>query len=79
VAVLQIPKKRPAYRGDRNHGDFITTLCDKISSVEVFEQTLQNELSQHYAVTRYTDFREILDPFQEADDFQPRTIMESLD
>eukprot|EP01036_Dinobryon_divergens_P024353 gene24350-32795_t len=80
MGYLKIPKKRPAYRGDRNHGDFITSLSDKISSVEDFEDALQQELSRHYTVTRSTDFSDILEvPFHKDDDFKPRTVVECID
>jgi lipoate-protein ligase A len=45
---LQIPAKRPAYRRDRPHTDFITNLSDKIESVQGFEQEIIEQTSKHF-------------------------------
>ena len=43
-----MPKKRPDYRADRLHEDFLTNLKDHISSVEVFEEKIENQLAKKF-------------------------------
>lgn len=45
---LQLPAKRPAYRRDRPHTDFITGLSDKISSIEDFEREIISQTTKHF-------------------------------
>ena len=80
--LFKLPKKRPSYRGDRKHSDFITTLSDKIVSVDDFERELHSELEKHYIVSTHSNFDEIFENFTHDKDsgkeFKARTVIESL-
>ena len=43
-----MPKRRPDYRADRNHEDFLTNLRDYIPSIEVFEEKIENQLAKKF-------------------------------
>ena len=83
-----MPKKRPSYRGDRPHSDFITCMYDKMSSVEDFESELLQEIQKHYQVTYHPYnsgiYQQHLEQSQLIDCagkalFEPRTVFVSLD
>ena len=48
---FQIPKKRPEYRQDREHQDFLTTLNQRFASVQAFEDRLVQQLESAFDVT----------------------------
>jgi len=50
MQYLQLPKKRPAYRGDRPHGDFVARVKEHVPSVEQLETRLIEQLRMHYDV-----------------------------
>lgn len=50
MAYLKMPKKRPDYRGDRDHAKFLTTLKEVLPSVEAFFGGLSEAAGAHYAV-----------------------------
>lgn len=79
----QIPKKRPEYRGDRSHNDFITRLSSHVKSVDAFEAEIYAELSTRYQMVgdvrgdeEYAQFRAEMDKCKGT--FQPRSIIEQL-
>ncbi len=81
----QVPKKRPEYRKDRSHLDFITKLSSHLSSVEDFEEAIRSELSKTYKITdeirpftgAYEEYRKELTEKQ--GDFVPRSIVQTLE
>jgi len=48
MKYLLMPSKRPEYRGDRSHDDFLTRLCLHIPSRESFLERLEAELSDKF-------------------------------
>jgi len=50
MQYLQLPKKRPDYRADRDHGAFLTKLEQHVGSVERFEAALGTHLEKLYQV-----------------------------
>lgn len=50
MAYLRMPKKRPEYRGDRDHSKFLTTLKDVMPSVEAFRTGLSLASGAHYEI-----------------------------
>ncbi len=78
-----MPKKRPEYRGDRSHLDFITKLSSHVSSVEAFEAAIRAELSRSFDITHdvldqqgYEQYRGELEAVK--GDFVPRSIVEQI-
>jgi hypothetical protein len=57
-----MPKKRPEYRADRDHLDFLTTLKNYLPSIEDFEHRLVSQLHVNYDVsfTNEEDVNEIV-------------------
>ena len=51
-----MPKKRPEYRADRVHSDFLTTLKDHLPSIEDFESKIEQQLHQNYDVNIIDEF-----------------------
>jgi len=49
--VLLLPEKRPSYREDRSHKDFLCTLCDYFPDKQAFLGSLICHLEKQYAVT----------------------------
>ena len=47
---LALPKKRPQYRGDRNHNDFLTKLNKHIDNIDTFHLQIVTALSDEYEV-----------------------------
>ncbi len=79
----QVPKKRPEYRGDRSHLDFITKLSSHVTSVQAFEDAIYDELSKAYDITHdirdqagYEQYKAQLEAVK--GNFEPRTIVEQL-
>ncbi|GAB5411568.1 MAG: lipoate--protein ligase family protein [Chlamydiales bacterium] len=50
MATLQLPKRRPTYRADRDHGTFLTKLKTHIPSEEHFFTCIKKELQKRYDV-----------------------------
>ncbi len=50
MSVLKLPSKRPEYRNNRDHGDFLCTLKPHFSSKEDFLNQFQNSLSRKFNV-----------------------------
>lgn len=46
-----MPKKRPDYRADRDHLDFLSTLKNHFPSIEDFEHRLVSQLHVNYDVS----------------------------
>jgi len=85
MAYLQVPSKRPEYRKNRGHLDFITRIKPHISSVDALEQSFVNELARVFDITQdnifltehfHKHYGELLERYPE---FVPRTVFESLD
>jgi len=49
-----MPKKRPEYRNNRPHSDFLTSLSSMISSPEVFESHILYNLRSIYDIEELT-------------------------
>lgn len=45
-----MPAKRPDYRADRLHHDFLTTLKDHLPSIDDFEDRIEKQLSMNYDI-----------------------------
>lgn len=52
MTYLLMPAKRPEYRKDRPHTDFITQLKDKISSLSALEDAVVKYAGQHFDEVR---------------------------
>lgn len=82
ICDLQQPKKRPEYRGDRNHLDFLTKLTDHVTSVDAFEESIVNQLEKMFSVTMMKDGGEIQEykDYLESKkgEFAPRSKIEEL-
>jgi hypothetical protein len=57
-----MPKKRPEYRADRDHLEFLSSLKDHLPSIDDFEGKVERQLSEHYDVCLRTeeDLREVV-------------------
>ena len=79
---MQQPKKRPEYRGDRNHLDFLTKLSDNVKNVDAFENAIVRQLETMFSVTLMRDGGEIQEykDYLESKkgDFVPRSKIEVL-
>ena len=45
-----MPKKRPEYRNDRAHSDFLTTLQPYFATPQQFQQFIIDEMGKHYSL-----------------------------
>ena len=52
--LLLQPKKRPAYRGDCPHGEFLTKLKDHLPSKDHFFTSLKATLAKRYNLKEIT-------------------------
>ena len=52
---LALPKKRPQYRGDRNHNEFLTKLNKYIDDIDTFYTQIIVELNAEYEVDVIND------------------------
>jgi len=50
MEYLKIPSKKPEYRGERNHKDFLTTLKENLPSMNEFQNNIIEQLSTVYDV-----------------------------
>jgi lipoate-protein ligase A len=50
MKYLLMPKKRPDYRRDRPHSEFLDKICNHLPNHTVFEDRTIQELSRHYQV-----------------------------
>lgn len=48
MSYLQMPKKRPQYRNDRTHSDFLMNLSTQINSAKEFENLIRHQLNEVY-------------------------------
>ncbi|MCB1118392.1 MAG: lipoate--protein ligase family protein [Chlamydiia bacterium] len=48
MRYLSLPKKRPNYRQDRHHTDFLTTLAPHFPSLAAFHSALKEQLSLYF-------------------------------
>ena len=55
MEYLKIPLKKPEYRGNRNHHDFLTKLKNYIPSLESFENDIIQQLSLVYDINYIDD------------------------
>lgn len=55
MQCLKIPSKRPAYREDRNHQDFLITLNKLFSSPLKLKENLRKTLDKNFKVTQTYD------------------------
>eukprot|EP01034_Spumella_vulgaris_P022064 gene22064-28159_t len=85
MEYLQVPKRRPEYRKDRSHLDFITRLSSHVRSVEDFEQAIRDELAKSYILKddirpftgAYEAYKKTLSENQGS--FVPRSIVQPLE
>lgn len=52
MQLLQMPEKRPQYRQDRSHNDFLIKLKEKISSKEELRQRIKAALESFFEIER---------------------------
>ena len=52
MSYLKIPEKQPAYRENRKHTDFLTTLSNHFTSLDVLESKLEHELKNRFDVMK---------------------------
>ena len=50
MRYLLMPSKIPAYRGQRNHSDFLCRLCDYLPNTQVFEDSIIGHLEKRFDV-----------------------------
>lgn len=50
-----MPKKRPEYRADRDHLEFLSSLKDHLPSIDDFEERVERQLSEHYDICNRTE------------------------
>jgi hypothetical protein len=50
-----MPKKRPEYRADRDHLDFLSPMKDHLSSIEDFESKIEEQLSLKFDVCHWSE------------------------
>ena len=50
MKYLLMPKKRPDYRNDRPHSEFLDKVCNHLPELVVFEDRMMLELSRQYQV-----------------------------
>lgn len=57
-----MPKKRPEYRNNRSHTEFLTTIDNYMPSQEHFEELIMLQFSKHFNVQKcvYEDVDEIV-------------------
>jgi lipoate-protein ligase A len=62
MKYLLMPSKRPDYRGDRDHNDFLTRLCLHIPSREAFLELLVSQLSEKFDLEHvsHEDFASVI-------------------
>ncbi len=84
-----MPKKRPEYRQNRSHLDFLLPIKQKNISVKTFQHVLFQELKQHYQLhalvnqqdaspSAYTIEKLIQEVHKLNPDFKPRTYEEDV-
>lgn len=82
MEYLQLPKKRPAYRKDRTHTQFLTPLKNKLPSVDHFEEEISRVLNMYFDVKKcdmndYEQLKERLS--RDHADFAPRSHVHILE
>ena len=50
-----MPKKRPEYRADRDHLDFLSPMKDYMTSIEDFESEVEKQLSRKFEITHWNE------------------------
>lgn len=60
---LQLPKKRPIYRDERDHHEFLCTLQHRWESLEAMQESFVNRLQEMFAIQKisHEDLKSILD------------------
>jgi lipoate-protein ligase A len=54
MEYLLLPPKRPKYRGDRPHGEFLCRLKDFATSQEALIDALTDHLSKHFQIEKFS-------------------------
>jgi lipoate-protein ligase A len=85
---LKLPSKRPAYRSDRPHHDFLTTLQPFISSSQVFFEQIEQSFECSYIIQREEmegeeTVDQMIDEYNRMEienkiQFRPRTVIEEV-
>lgn len=60
MKMLPLPERRPAYRGTRDHLDFVTTLKERYSEKEQIGNALKKVLQEQFTLLPYTEKETIL-------------------
>lgn len=50
MTYLKLPKKRPRYRQDRSHEDFLCRLRDSFPSIETLRAAIRDRITGHFSV-----------------------------
>lgn len=90
MEYLKLPMKRPEYRSDRSHKDFLLPLHAQLPSKQGFLDDVQASLGKHYQVIQDESLEEDCDDldrvFEEYNGkldetghvFKPRTVIEEV-
>jgi hypothetical protein len=77
----QLPKKRPEYRQNRKHTDFLQPLKNSISSLDDFERGIKDQLTHLYDVEEVSlaEVEHLENELKiKVPDFDPRTKVEII-
>jgi hypothetical protein len=83
-----MPEKRPAYRANRPHREFITTLSDKVRGIDDMEAAFVKQLKTRFEVIHHADlqfFEQEFSHLSQIDQdsqkpiFQPRSFVEAIE
>lgn len=79
MKYLKLPKKRPEYRQNRDHSEFLQTLHTQLFSIETFHQQLLQQLQETYVMIAIPSYQleEYIEDLQDLHhEFLPRTAYE---
>lgn len=83
MEYLQMPRKQPEYRSNRDHTSFLTKLKEYVPSVESFEDGIENELHRSFETTSMSpvELEGLIAELQEKNDISSlcRTKVEPLE
>lgn len=53
--LLQMPTKRPEYRENRDHSDFLSPMKDYLTTIEDFECKIEEQLSNKFDLSHWSE------------------------
>ena len=53
--LLQMPTKRPEYRENRDHSDFLSPMKDYLTTIEDFEIKIEEQLSNKFDLSHWSE------------------------